>query len=56
MSVVVIYDLPQTIPFNWYITCGLWSTVTVLEIYSIPTMALREEMEKYTPAISDKKA
>ena len=24
MSVVVIYDLPQTIPFSWYITCGLW--------------------------------
>ena len=23
MSVVVIYDIPQTIPFNWYINCGL---------------------------------
>ena len=23
MSVVVIYDISQTVPFHWYITCGL---------------------------------
>ena len=44
ISVVVIYDLPQTIPLIGILLVVFGSTVTVLEKYIIPTGALRVKL------------
>ena len=47
MSVGVMYNIPQTIPFKWYIFVVFGSTVIILEKYGIPGQSRSQGLSSF---------